>query len=726
MRNLGMFILGCITPLVTFSQVNWYVSPSGLDAPGRGVSPTTAFKTITYACNSLTPGDTCFVLGGVYKNPSFDAHEVWNEEITANINNVDGLPGSYITFKPYQNEKPILKGDGTFMVRIRNSEYMRFEGFEIYGEVENIPMDSAIWYQFQYRQLGSNITEWRIPFGTPESEIDTFMHLPILNSPLRPSWTNTIGFLAQNSHHIDILNNYCHHLPGTGMRAFECDYINFIGNEVHDCSRRGAVGNHGVVFHSSKSIDNANHAKINISKNHVHHNYNEVYSWSEIKSFITTEIDEGKGLSMQKNDAIGWHHGIIRIENNLCHHNGFSGIHINDGVRFEIINNTCYENYWSGRGSNTGISVQSGADIKILNNISVSLNAFDGFAMSVSNSTGLEVKNNLVHGTIDQDVDAVDIATIFGDPLFMQPSSFLFALRTGSPALGNALASVAPTSDFYGTSRPLVPDRGAIEHQIGQCVPCIKVAPKVLLQGAYNTSTDLMTDNLRLAGLLPTSEPYTALGFSHIGNSGDESVHSSVFTTTGAIAIVDWVFIELRDKNAPSSKLFTRSALLQRDGDIVDMDGVSPVFFPTATEQDYYLVVRHRNHLGVRALTVSTLTQHAPLVNLTNNLATLYKPAGHPNEVATSFPNGKIGLWAGNANGDNSVKMTGAFPSSNDYLKLLNTLGSSTVVLSNIYSQQDLNMDGSVKMTGAFPNTNDYLRLLNVLGSSTNTIQQGY
>ncbi|MBK9336210.1 MAG: hypothetical protein IPM98_06340 [Lewinellaceae bacterium] len=60
------------------------------------------------------------------------------------------------------------------------------------------------------------------------------------------------------------------------------------------------------------------------------------------------------------------------------------------------------------------------------------------------------------------------------------------------------------------------------------------------------------------------------------------------------------MFLELRDAVNPALVLATRSALLQRDGDVVDVDGVSPVVFGVVSGQDYYPTVRHRNHLGVQ------------------------------------------------------------------------------------------------------------------------------
>ena len=54
-----------------------------------------------------------------------------------------------------------------------------------------------------------------------------------------------------------------------------------------------------------------------------------------------------------------------------------------------------------------------------------------------------------------------------------------------------------------------------------------------------------MQDSLRARGLLPLTEPYTALGFAQTGGGGGESIVAGSFATTGADAIVDWVLVEL-------------------------------------------------------------------------------------------------------------------------------------------------------------------------------------
>lgn len=130
--------------------------------------------------------------------------------------------------------------------------------------------------------------------------------------------------------------------------------------------------------------------------------------------------------------------------------------------------------------------------------------------------------------------------------------------------------------------------------------PCgILVDINMLLEGPYLSSTGLMSDNLRTSGLLPELEPYTALGYEHLVDGGGEMVDPLIFNVTGPNAIVDWVFVELKDAVDNSIGISTRSALLQADGDVVDLDGISPVLFPGVPVGSYYVAARHRNHLDI-------------------------------------------------------------------------------------------------------------------------------
>ncbi len=139
--------------------------------------------------------------------------------------------------------------------------------------------------------------------------------------------------------------------------------------------------------------------------------------------------------------------------------------------------------------------------------------------------------------------------------------------------------------------------------------PCgVKVAIDVLLQGPYEVATGLMTDHLRASALLPILEPYTAIGYQQIGGGG-ETVDPLVFDVTGPDAIVDWILLELREASDNTTGIATRTGLLQADGDVVDLDGISPVLFDGVNAGDYFVVAKHRNHLDVMTPTALPLNE---------------------------------------------------------------------------------------------------------------------
>ncbi len=133
---------------------------------------------------------------------------------------------------------------------------------------------------------------------------------------------------------------------------------------------------------------------------------------------------------------------------------------------------------------------------------------------------------------------------------------------------------------------------------------------RLLLEGPYQSGSGLMTDQLRASNLLPTLEPYTSLGYQHYGEGGGELALPGVFDSIGTNAIVDWIFLELRDSSDITQAVATRAALLQADGNIVDMDGVSPVIFDGIGDGEFYVVVRHRNHLDIMTATMHSLTEN--------------------------------------------------------------------------------------------------------------------
>ena len=80
--------------------------------------------------------------------------------------------------------------------------------------------------------------------------------------------------------------------------------------------------------------------------------------------------------------------------------------------------------------------------------------------------------------------------------------------------------------------------------------PNVALSLKVFLEGAYDTGTGLMRDDLRVQGLIPLTEPYTAAGFTLVSNT-TPSTTAPVLAIAGNNAIVDWVLVEARATLSP-------------------------------------------------------------------------------------------------------------------------------------------------------------------------------
>jgi concanavalin A-like lectin/glucanase superfamily protein/PA14 domain-containing protein/Big-like domain-containing protein/parallel beta helix pectate lyase-like protein len=224
----------------------------------------------------------------------------------------------------------------------------------------------------------------------------------------------------------------------------------------------------------------------------------------------------------------------------------------------------------------------------------------------------------------------------------------------------------------------------------------VKLQLKVKLQGALinNGGGNLMRDDLRAKGYLPYSEPYKNLQiFSHANEGGGEVSGPAMFSVTGPDAIVDWILVELRHGAKPDSIVATRSALLQRDGDVIMPDGDSILTFRLIKSGYYYVAVRHRNHLGVVTNETFLLSPNLTFIDFTNP-ATEVK-GNHPRVSM----NGEMALWSGDLNLSRNAVYQGPL---NDVLALfihiiLHSENQNTIsnFVSQGYTLTDLDMDGN-------------------------------
>ncbi|MBK7242205.1 MAG: delta-60 repeat domain-containing protein [Flavobacteriales bacterium] len=241
--------------------------------------------------------------------------------------------------------------------------------------------------------------------------------------------------------------------------------------------------------------------------------------------------------------------------------------------------------------------------------------------------------------------------------------------------------------------------------RINDYYPVIQLSPRVLLGGAYDVATYMMEDGLRAAGLLPMTEPYTELGYIHAADGGEEVLAPGATSILGPNAIVDWVVVELLSPALPINVIASRSALVQRDGDVVAEDGVSPVSF-NAPYGNYHIAIRHRNHLGVMSAAPIALSSSVSFIDFTNPATATYGTNAQQNI------NGTMVLWPGDANFNGEVKYTGT---GNDRDLILTAIGGATPTntVTNTYSPLDINMDGTIRYTGT---NNDRDIILQTIG----------
>ncbi len=222
----------------------------------------------------------------------------------------------------------------------------------------------------------------------------------------------------------------------------------------------------------------------------------------------------------------------------------------------------------------------------------------------------------------------------------------------------------------------------------------VKVQARVFLQGAYDSKTGGMSADLNTLGLLPAKQPYQNAPFNY---AGTETLGVLPKESTGNNAVVDWILVELR--SSPTTIINSRAVMLQRNGNLVDAQtGSMTLHFAGIKAGNYYVSVRHRNHLGVISASPVALSNTEKLVDFTLS-ATGVKG------MDARYVSGALALlWVGDIN--SSATLTSSGPG-NDITNLLSSVithQDNPQAYTNFtlrgYLNTDLNMDGKTLFTG--------------------------
>lgn len=186
----------------------------------------------------------------------------------------------------------------------------------------------------------------------------------------------------------------------------------------------------------------------------------------------------------------------------------------------------------------------------------------------------------------------------------------------------------------------------------------------VFLEGPF--SGNQMNTALNSEDQIPVSQPYNTDPWNYSGTETADPIPSN--------DVVDWVLIELRDaKNAssatPETVMARQAALLLNDGSVVGVDGSSIIQFNNTLQHKLFIVVWHRNHIGIISADPISQTAGIHSYDFSTAITQVYNGYDGYKEVGTNVygmvggdadANGNIDigdktLWSNNA-GDKGYK----------------------------------------------------------------------
>jgi len=168
----------------------------------------------------------------------------------------------------------------------------------------------------------------------------------------------------------------------------------------------------------------------------------------------------------------------------------------------------------------------------------------------------------------------------------------------------------------------------------------------VFLEGPFNGNN--MNTDLFNSGFIPLSQPYNTAPWNYEGTESVAAIPGS--------NIVDWLLLELRDApNASSATTATlvgqQAVFLNNEGLVVGLDGFSNPAFAYSPVNQIFVVLKHRNHIGILTANPLMATGGVYTYDFTDNINNAFGGIHAQKEIAT----GVWGMMAGDADGNSQV-----------------------------------------------------------------------
>jgi parallel beta-helix repeat protein len=401
---------GGFWPADAWSADHW-VGPKGRDANGQG-SRTSPWATLQYAADRVRPGDTVHVLEGDYTG--FDLRRGGNQQALVGFK----AEGKRVRIVRRNQKTP----DG---INVEQAGYVVIDGFSIYD------MPRA-------------------------------------------------GVRAANSPHVTIRGIRTDRNGMWGIFTAFCDDVTIEGNHTSNSQKE-----HGIYVSNSgdRPIVRANttwgnwHCGIHMNGD-LSQGGDGIISHAVVESNVIFENGKGGGSGINCDGVQN-----SKFQNNLIYNNHASGISLYGGdsadgsKRNSVINNTIVQAS-DGRWA-LNITDKSAGNL-IANNILFHKGSRGSITVSADSLPGLRSDHNILVDRLSSDdgnrlINLKDwqsttkldrhsrIATL--QDVFANPGANDYHLRPGSPALGAADPTLAPTYDITASARPIgaAADIGAFE-----------------------------------------------------------------------------------------------------------------------------------------------------------------------------------------------------------------------------------------------------------------------
>lgn len=402
----------------------YYVDAS-ISASGNGLTESTAFKTLSEAANATVAGDLVLVKDGTYA--AF-------QETTS------GTDKAWITWRAFPNHKPMIFFDGWHGIYIKGS-YVEIDGITVRGNNANVTLTDAL---KQGKGCQNPSGEYESKFNGNGIYVDS-----------RTSASNNPK--GEKYHHITIRNCTVYECGGPGIGTIQADYIIIENCRIYNNSWYSLFGTSGISLYQHLNSDASQGIK-NIIRNNVVYGNKMLVPWVSGNCKFT----DGNGIIIddfkhtQNGSTFGKYFGKTLIENNIVFNNGGRGIHAYLADNITIVNNTCYQNCSTpeideGEITIIGKSGNNAENCSVYNNI---LFARTGEKVNtISNVTNYIHRNNIYFNSeIGSQLSTIGKSA---DPMFVNPATGDFKLKTGSPAIDFGQSALYfPKKDILGNIRP--------------------------------------------------------------------------------------------------------------------------------------------------------------------------------------------------------------------------------------------------------------------------------